>query len=332
MYESYYQLSAKPFQLSPDPRFFYGSSGHKRAMSYLRYGLTQGEGFIIITGGVGAGKTTLVRALFKELSRENIVAAQLVTTQLEAEDTLRMVAASFGLAHEGSTKAAVLKNLETFFLARAREGKRVLLVVDEAQNLPVQSLEELRMLSNFNSGGRALLQSFLLGQDEFRATLKVHELEQLRQRIIASYHLEPLSEEETRAYVEHRLHMVKWQNNPSFSDEAFQEIFRMTRGTPRRINTFCDRLLLFGALEELTHIGYEQVREVADELGQELAGQDEFVGNVAQAESDVSAIDQTVATEAPTSPQTSGVESRLAILEERIDILERAVRSRLVNK
>ncbi len=330
MYESYYQLTAKPFQLSPDPRFFYGSSGHKRAMSYLRYGLTQGEGFIIITGGVGAGKTTIVRALFKELSRENIVAAQLVTTQLEAEDTLRMVAASFGLAHEGATKAAVLRNLETFFLARAREGKRVLLVVDEAQNLPVQSLEELRMLSNFNAGGRALLQSFLLGQEEFRATLKVPELEQLRQRIIASYHLEPLNEDETRAYILHRLQMVKWQNKPDFSDEAFQEIYRITRGTPRRINTFCDRLMLFGALEELAHFGYEQVREVADELSQELSVAEDYVGAAAPVAGGPVACDISGAT--PVKQRADGLESRVSILEERIDILERALRTKLVDR
>src|SRR3569833_972387 len=133
MYESIYKLQARPFQLSPDPRFFYGSPVHKRAMSYLRYGLTQGEGFIVITGDIGTGKPMLVRTLFADLARENVVAAQLVTTQLESDDTLRLVSASFGLAHDVLYKATLLKNLETNMSARAREGKRVLLLVDEAQ-------------------------------------------------------------------------------------------------------------------------------------------------------------------------------------------------------
>lgn len=269
MYESYYQLSARPFQLSPDPRFFFGSRGHKRAKAYLQYGLHQGEGFIIITGDVGTGKTTLVRTLFAELTNQNVVAAQLVTTQLEAEDMLRMVAASFGLAHETANKATLLKNLETFFAARAREGKRVLLIVDEAQNLPPRSLEELRMLSNFQIAGRPLLQCFLLGQEEFRKTLASDGLEQLRQRVIAAYHLTPLSPEETKAYIEHRLRLVGWNNNPTFTDDAYEAIHKFTGGTPRRINTLCDRLLLFGSLEDLRQISEEAVTTVTDELLEE---------------------------------------------------------------
>ena len=272
MYESFYKLQARPFQLSPDPRFFYGSPGHKRAMSYLRYGLTQGEGFIVITGDIGTGKTMLVRTLFTDLAKENVVAAQLVTTQLEADDTLRMVAASFGLAHEGLEKATILKNLETFMIARAREGKRVLLLVDEAQNLPPRSLEELRMLSNFQLGGRVLFQSFLLGQAEFRNTLQAKGLEQLRQRVIAAYHLEPLDAAQTRAYIEHRLSTVGWKDDPKFSDEAFAAIYQHSGGIPRRINTMCDRLMLFGCLEELHEFGPDKIDTVIAELKNEGAG------------------------------------------------------------
>lgn len=269
MYEPYYKLSARPFQLSPDPRFFFGSRGHKRAKAYLQYGLHQGEGFIIITGDVGTGKTTLVRTLFAELTNQNIVAAQLVTTQLDAEDMLRMVAASFGLAHEAANKATLLKNLETFFTARAREGKRVLLIVDEAQNLPPRSLEELRMLSNFQIAGRPLLQCFLLGQEEFRRTLASDGLEQLRQRVIAAYHLTPLSQDETKAYIEHRLRLVGWNADPVFTEEAYAAIHKFTGGTPRRINTLCDRLLLFGSLEDLHEIAEDSVNTVTEELLEE---------------------------------------------------------------
>ncbi|ALP54101.1 ATPase [Candidatus Tenderia electrophaga] len=329
MYESFYRFSAKPFQLSPDPKFFFGSQGHKRAMSYLRYGLTQGEGFIVITGGVGTGKTTLVRTLFADLAEENIVAAQLVNTHLEADDTLRMVAASFGLAHEGASKAAILKNLETFLMARAREGKRVLLVVDEAQNLPPESLEELRMLSNFEAGGRSLLQSFLLGQSGFKDTIQIERLEQLRQRIIAAFHLEPLSPEETRDYIEHRMRLVGWQGDPEISVEAHQAIFEISGGVPRRINNFCDRLLLYGYLEELHALELKHVQEVANELKQETpATASEAAAHDPEPELPElpSAPIHVGISQSRESEQLEGVETRVGILEERIDILERALR------
>ncbi|MDH5191454.1 MAG: XrtA-associated ATPase [Gammaproteobacteria bacterium] len=271
MYETFYNLSTKPFNLSPDPRFFFGSKGHKRAMSYLRYGLNQGEGFIIITGDIGTGKTTLVRTLFAELANENVVAAQLVTTQLEADDMLRMVAAAFGLAHDRISKATLLKNIETFLLARAREGKRVLLVVDEAQNLPSRSLEELRMLSNFQVGEKALLQSFLLGQEEFRNTLQADGLEQLRQRVTAAYHLSPLDRDETKAYIEHRLKMVGWKNDPQLTEDAYDGIHAFTDGVPRRVNTLLDRLLLYGYLEEAHQFNRSVVNVVTEELSAETS-------------------------------------------------------------
>ena len=326
MYESFYKLSGKPFQLSPDPRFFFASRGHKRAMSYLRYGLSQGEGFIVITGGVGTGKTTLVRALFEDLAKENIVAAQLVTTHLEPEDTLRMVAASFGLAHEGAPKAAVMKNLEIFLLARAREGKRILLVVDEAQNLPQESLEELRMLANFQVAGRALLQSFLLGQEEFRDTLQADGLEQVRQRVIAAYHLEPLGLEEMKQYIEHRLSHVGWQQDPKFDEAAYQKIFEFTQGVPRKINTFCDRLLLFGYLEELHELGAAQVCEVGGELQEETPVYSDSIDEV---EPPPASTKQVGVSQSYESEQITALEARLALMEERIDSLERAFRRQL---
>ncbi len=274
MYEDYYRFSAKPFQLSPDPRFFFGSKGHKRAMAYLDYGLSLGEGFIVITGEVGAGKTTLVRNLFRQLDSQNLVAAQLVSTQLDAEDTLRSVSASFGLEHEGINKSALLKNLEDFLAAATRQGKRALLVVDEAQNLTPRAVEELRMLSNFQNNERSLIQTFLLGQPEFRGILQSPDMQQLRQRVVASYHLGPLDSEETQGYIEHRLRTVGWQGNPSFDEEAYAAIHRFSGGIPRRINTFCDRLLLFGFLEEKSRFGENEVSEVITDLRSEVAHQD----------------------------------------------------------
>jgi putative secretion ATPase (PEP-CTERM system associated) len=270
MYESYYKLNARPFQLSPDPRFFYGSTNHKRAMSYLRYGLTQGEGFIVITGEIGTGKTMLVKTLIEELAQDNVIVAQLVTTQLQEDDTLRMVAASFGLPYDGLDKATILNNLETFMMSRVRDGKRLLLLVDEAQNLPPRSLEELRLLSNFQLGKKVLLQSFLLGQPEFRNTIQAKGLEQLRQRVKAAYHLTPLNAEQTRNYIEYRLYAAGWLDDPKFTDAAFASIYKYTGGVPRRINTFCDRLLLFGMLEEIHKFDSDQIKTVMQELLSEL--------------------------------------------------------------
>jgi putative secretion ATPase (PEP-CTERM system associated) len=270
MYESFFRLRGKPFQLTPDPQFFYDSRGHKRAMSYLRYGLLQGEGFIVVTGDVGAGKTTLIRSLLRTLPGDKVVAAQLVSTQVDADDVLRLVCAAYRLPHEGQSKAALLQNLERYFNSLAREGKRALLFVDEAQNLTARAVEELRMLSNFQVGERWMMQTFLLGQPEFRAILQSPELQQLRQRVIAQYHLGPLDEAETRAYVEHRLRHVGWQDDPHFDADAFVAIHDSTGGIPRRINTLCDRLLLAAYLEERRTIGRKDVDDVVSEIRAEL--------------------------------------------------------------
>ena len=272
MYENFYQLRAKPFRLSPDPRFFFNSKGHKRALAYLRYGVSQGEGFIVITGDVGTGKTTLVSTLFKFLKKENVVAAQIVTTQLQADDLIRAVAAAYGISYQTVSKAELLRSLEDYFRVCAQEGKRVLLVVDEAQGLPPQSVEELRMLSNFQIGGRALLQSFLLGQKEFRVTLRTEGFEQLRQRVIAAYHLEPLGTDEVKDYIEHRLGVSGWSGDPRITDEAYRDIANFTEGIPRRINTLCDRVLLYGSLEELHTIDRDAVHAVSEDIVEERGG------------------------------------------------------------
>ena len=274
MYEAFYGLSSKPFQLNPDPSFYFGSKQHSRAKAYLEYGVSRHEGFVVITGEIGAGKTMTLRALIEGLHGSEVVIGHLVTTQLDAEDTLRSVAASFGLQHEDLTKSALLKNLEDFLGAATRQGKRALLVVDEAQNLTPRAVEELRMLSNFQNNERSLIQTFLLGQPEFRGILQSPDMQQLRQRVVASYHLGPLDADETRGYIEHRLRTVGWQGTPSFDSEAFAVLHRFTGGIPRRLNTTCDRLLLFGFLEEKTHFGEAEVNEVIADLKNEIAHQD----------------------------------------------------------
>ncbi len=273
MYESFYGLTGKAFQLNPDPAFFFRSRGHGRAMAYLDYGVHQAEGFIVVTGDVGAGKTTLVRNLLRSLAPGNLVAKQIVSTQLDADDMLRMVAgAFFGVQAELPDKAGLLLGLERYFRRLQLEGKRALLIVDEAQNLSPRAVEELRMLSNFQTNERSLLQSFLLGQPEFRQIMQQPDMRQLRQRVIASYHLGPLGAEETKAYVEHRLGLVGWQADPTFDDGAYAAIHDASEGIPRQINVLCDRVLLAAFLAEKHNLTESDVSDVAKELRTELRG------------------------------------------------------------
>ncbi len=333
MYREFFGLSGKPFQLSPDARFFYPSKEHSRALSFLQYGLSQGDGFIVITGDVGTGKTTLVQTLLAELDPREAVVANLVTTQLDEDDLLNLVVATFGLRlNHQSTKAMVLRDLEHFFVQRAREGKRALLIVDEAQNLPAKSVEELRMLSNFQYQGRPLLQVFLLGQEEFRATLLSVGFEQLRQRVIATYHLNPLDADETRTYIEHRLSRVGWQNNPVISDGAFERIYTFTQGVPRRVNNLCDRLLLYAFLEELHSIDDEVVRAVAEEIGSEFMGSSVDSGNSASGSANRTGEDQgepQLETVARIMFDKANVQQRLSTLERGLDALGQSLREEL---
>jgi len=272
MYESYYGFTERPFQLSPDPRFFFATSHHQRALSYLQYGLDQGEGFIVITGPIGTGKTTIARNLLATIADEKIVAAQLVTTKLTPEELLELVAAEFKIPLKGNSKAEILRSIEIFLIQLHKQGKRALLLVDEAQNLPSETVEELRMLSNFQLDDKPLIQSFLLGQEELKDIIQAPNMEQFRQRIIASAHLKPLSVEEVTNYIKHRLQQVGCDNESLFSVEAFEAIHEKTLGVPRKINIFVDRLLLFGFLEELSCIDLEAINEVALEMSGELTG------------------------------------------------------------
>lgn len=272
MYETFYGLNGKPFHLTPDPRFFFESTGHARALAYLHYGIEQGEGFVIVTGDIGTGKTTLAQLLFDELERsKDIVAAQLIVGQDSADDLMFAIASAFGLPAEGRARPALLKDFEAFLNAQHDRGRRVMLLIDEVQNLPLAALVLLRMLSNYQRDDRCLLQSVLLGQAEFRATLQQPNLRPLRQRVIAACHLLPLATaRETRAYIEHRLRHVGWAEDPAITDAAFDDIHGFTQGVPRRINTFCDRLLLFSYLEDLHAIEPRTVKAVAAEMAVDL--------------------------------------------------------------
>jgi len=267
MYENFYGFSGRPFQLTPDPQFYFESVSHKKAMSYLGYGLSQGEGFIVITGEVGAGKSTLVAHLMERIDPAALTVAQVVTSALDGAEIVHVIAQAFGLPVEGHDKATALGAIERFLQDEARAGRRCLLVVDECQNLELTALEELRMLSNFQLGSHPLLQSLLLGQPEFRATLAQHPgLEQLRQRIIASHHLEALDAGEVAHYVRHRLGHVGWQGRPGFEAGLLDALYRHTGGIPRRVNQVMNRLLLLGAIEERETLNHTMLGDVIAEM------------------------------------------------------------------
>ncbi|MEE4451092.1 XrtA/PEP-CTERM system-associated ATPase [Novosphingobium resinovorum] len=272
MFDDFYGLDARPFQLTPDPAFYFESSTHRKALSYLGYGLAQGEGFVVITGEVGAGKSTLVAYLMATIDPARMTAANVVTSALDGEEIVHVVAQSFGLPVQGHDKASALGTLEAFFHEEARAGRRCLLIVDEAQNLSVSALEELRMLSNFQLGSHPLLQTLLLGQPEFRETLlESNQLEQLRQRVIATHHLGPMHVREVQAYVEHRLGCVGWKGNPAFEPAIFPAIHEATGGIPRRINQIINRLLLLGAVDRREHLDTAMLEQVLDEMNDDGA-------------------------------------------------------------
>jgi general secretion pathway protein A len=270
MYDQFYGLSGRPFQLTPDPQFYFESATHRKALSYLGYGLAQGEGFIVITGEVGAGKSTLVGHLMQTIDKARLTAANIVTSQLSGIDMVQMTAESYGIDTRGLDKAATLKAIENFLHGEARSGRRCLLIVDEAQNLSVDAIEELRMLSNFQLGSSALLQIFLLGQPEFRDLVQgAPELEQLRQRIIATHHLEPMDGDEIEPYIIHRLTLSGWTGRPRIASDAFAVMYHETTGVPRKLNTLMNRVLLMGAVEQVDVIDAGLVTAViADMAGQ----------------------------------------------------------------
>ncbi len=272
MFDDFYGLKGKPFQLTPDASFYFESGTHRKALSYLSYGLAQGEGFVVITGEVGAGKSTLVAHLMATIDPARLTAAQVVTSSLDGEEIIHVIAQAFGLMIEGHDKAAALGAIEGFLHEEARAGRRCLLVVDEVQNLSISALEELRMLSNFQLGAHPLLQTLLLGQPEFRDLIQLSpQLEQLRQRVIAAHHLDAMQPAEVQPYVEHRLSCVGWQGNPSFDQRVFAELYEASGGVPRRINQIFNRLMLLGAVEERTRIDASMLQQVLAELADDTA-------------------------------------------------------------
>jgi general secretion pathway protein A len=266
MYAGFYGLRGLPFELTPDSRLFYPSQIHRGALAYLTYGLRKSEGFVLITGDVGTGKTLLVDYLLSIIDGDRYLTSKILTTQIEPDDMLRMVASGFGLDPTDQPKSTIIRQLERFLSEVRKRHIRPLIIVDEVHNLPRTSLEELRMLSNYRFEGAPVVQTFLLGQTQFRKALANGALEQVKQRVVASSHLRPLSRDETRNYVEHRLRAVGWNEDPSIAVELFSLVHAETHGIPRRINVVFDRLMLLGYVEERHDIGPDLFDTVIKEL------------------------------------------------------------------
>ncbi len=270
MFNDHYGLTGRPFQLTPDPRFYFESATHKKALAYLGYGLAQGEGFIVVTGEIGSGKTTLTGHLLNMIDPARIKAIRLVSTQLQGDDLLRTIAVNFGIPTDQGDKAHLLDAIETRLIDHARAGQKTLIIVDEVQNLDITALEELRMLSNFQVGEHAMVQLFLLGQPEFKTRLEEDaSLEQLRQRVIATHHLTAMDATEIRPYLEHRLKLVGWQGTPVVAEDAIDPLYRHSGGVPRKLNSIMTRVLLAGSLDQAPVISGQLVLKVLAEADQE---------------------------------------------------------------
>jgi general secretion pathway protein A len=269
MYEAFYGLETDPFRLSADHRFCFSHRSYARAKSYVRYALHRAEGFVLITGRPGTGKTTLVSDLLASLPSKEVVAGTLVSTQLEAKDLLLMTGHVFGLDFPSTQKALVLQRLMDFLNQQDRQGLRTLLIIDEAQDLAPSALEELRLLTNLQRNGRPLIQIALLGQDALADMLHLPEMEQVLQRLIAAWHLEPLDLKETVGYVRHRLEVAGWRGDPAFEPGVLKLVHEFSHGIPRRINLICSRLLLHGCISELHSLTAEDARTLIQEMSRE---------------------------------------------------------------
>jgi general secretion pathway protein A len=274
MYEDYFGFSEKPFSLTPDPKYLYKSETHANAFDLLQYAIRRREGFVVVTGDIGTGKTTLCRAILEQLDRNTFTALVLNPFITEA-DLLRLVLRDFGVVSRddmkrgrlaGITKQDLIDTLNDFLLSIQRLGARALLIIDEAQNLPTQVLEQIRILSNLETDKEKLLQIVLVGQLNLHATLRSPEMRQLDQRVSIRYQLNPLNRDECAAYIAHRLAVAGGSATVTFTSRAVDLVHRYTTGIPRLINLLCDRALLGGFSERTNRITPDLVRRAAENL------------------------------------------------------------------
>jgi general secretion pathway protein A len=265
MYCQFYGLKERPFNVTSDPSFFFLSEKHNEALSHLLYGVSQRKGIIVLTGEIGTGKTTLCRFFLNQLG-QNVKTAFILNPYFSETELLEAIVRDFGIHARASSKIGLVWALNKFLLKQALLGNNVILIIDEAQNLNAALLEEVRLLSNLETEKDKLLQVVLVGQPELNQRLNLHDLRQLRQRIMVRFHIAPLAAEEISNYIRHRLHIAGSSERVKFSNEAIGMIAEFSGGTPRLINMLCDRALLAGFAAETNLIDREVINRCIEEL------------------------------------------------------------------
>lgn len=286
MYEEFYHLDSDPFKMSPDHRFAFSHDSYSKARNYLEYGLVRGEGLVVITGLPGMGKSTVIEDLLSEHGGPDLEVARLQTTQLEVRELLRLVAYALGISAHNTDKATLLIRLADYLNKQYDAGRRVLLIIDEAQNLSQQALEELRLLTNIQREDGLHFQIFLLGQPQLQGLIRAPGMEQLRQRIVASCHFEPLGATDTQGYIEHRLKVAGWKGDPEITPDAIRFLQKYSGGIPRKINMLTSRLLVHGAVDRKHTLSAQEVRDVIAELPPEMLEQTRHAPRFAVTETD----------------------------------------------
>ena len=317
MYESFFKLRIKPFDLLPDPRFIYLSSSHKKALTYLDYGIRERSGFILLTGEVGSGKTTLIRDLLDK-RYDHVVLSKIFNTRVTSEQLLAMINDDFGLTVEGKDKVTLIRDLNGFLIEQYAAGNQPILIIDEAQNLSRELLEEVRMLSNLEASNSKLLQIILVGQPELRAILAAPELRQLRQRININCHLQALNREEIEQYIFRRLEVAGNPTAVHFEPETLEAVFRYSRGIPRLVNIICDFLMFLAFAEETTVLSAEMVQDVVCDL--------DFENYYWMADTAADVQNTVPGTTFPSAPELQGM---LLEISRRIETLEHTIAASL---
>lgn len=270
MYLDYFGLTEPPFDITPNPRFMFYSAKHREAFNHLMYGIRERKGFVQLTGEVGSGKTTLCRAMLEHLDRGHYDTALILNPIMSAEELVRAIAMEYALPVNGLDRLDILNVINQFLLSQVERGRETVLIIDEAQDLTEDLLEQVRLLSNLETDNRKLLQIVLLGQPELRDRLNSHRLRQLRQRITVRYHLSPLTRDEVTKYVTHRLHVSGGNGVPCFTRMALWRVYGYSQGIPRLVNAVCDKALLAGFVSKTERIGYGMVKRAVRELEGEI--------------------------------------------------------------
>jgi len=272
VYLDYYGLTEPPFDITPNPRFLFYSAKHREAFNHLLYGIRERKGFVQLTGEVGAGKTTLCRAMLEQLNNESFCTALILNPAMSPAELVKAIAIEFGLPVNGLDRLDTIAVINQFLLEQSAIGKICVLIIDEAQDLTDELLEQVRLLSNLETDDRKLLQIVLMGQPELRDRLNNPRLRQLRQRITVRYHLQPLSRDEVNHYIRHRIHISGGNGTPAFTRPALWRIYHYSKGVPRLVNALCDKSLLAGFVQQRGRINFGVVNRAVRELEGEIGG------------------------------------------------------------